>query len=377
MAKVHITLLGGQTVPVAKCILDDKPQQVIIICSQQTKESADIIKDFVRTKLKGVSFETPVFDPSDPLRINQQISDTAKKIKSGSDITINLTGGTKHWSILFYKYFLDKPNVKFILLDQNDNVDDLQTYERKKTESQLDLKEILWLNGIYVEKGLNITDYNDEDLKVLSQIKAMRKFDPAHFNDLVVDMSNHGDRTTVTANQNQNYLSWDKEKKTFTCKMTKKKGASKTWTLSSPNVRTLLLNTGWFEFEVAHLLQQWPAAKQIILNCKLRPAANTTGSILNEIDIIVQTGSKLLFVECKTQISDATDVDKFNNAGRNYGGLSAKHAFFTLVKMKVMAQNKCKQAKIPFFCVEDIDTEEKKQNVFRKLDNHMASLNER
>lgn len=376
MAKVHITLLGGQTIPVTKCILDDKPEMVIMICSQQTKASAEIIKKIVLEELENVIFESPVFDPSDPKKINPQIIEIAKKINNDSDITINLTGGTKHWSLLFYKYFLNYPNVKFILLDQNDNIYDINNDKHENIKRRFNIEQTMQLNGIHVEQGQDITSYDKEDQNVLKLIKEMRKFSPAQFNTLVMYMCKHTNETIFKANDG-NYLEWDTKTKTFTCKMTKKFGKRKTWTLKSPKVRTLLLNTGWFEYEVATLLKRWQPQSQIILNCKLKRKANMTGNILNEIDIIVQTDTKLLFVECKTQVSEATDVDKFNNAVRNYGGLGAKRVFFTLAKMQGMAKEKCEQAKIPFFCVEEMKTEKDVKNVFEILNSYMGTLNER
>jgi hypothetical protein len=70
---------------------------------------------------------------------------------------------------------------------------------------------------------------------------------------------------------------------------------------------------------------QWKRAKQIWLNTELTQWDNER--TLNEIDIIVETGEKLLFVECKTQVYDATDVDKFNNAVKSYGGVASKRIF--------------------------------------------------
>lgn len=53
----------------------------------------------------------------------------------------------------------------------------------------------------------------------------------------------------------------------------------------------------------------------------------------NEIDIIVNTGDKLLFVECKTRICDNTNIDKFSAAVKNYGGMASKALFVSNMPM--------------------------------------------
>ena len=55
----------------------------------------------------------------------------------------------------------------------------------------------------------------------------------------------------------------------------------------------------------------------------------------------MNTGSKLIFVECKTQVYNSTDVDKFNSAVRNYGGLGSRPLFVTLNPMSSDAKEKC------------------------------------
>ena len=80
------------------------------------------------------------------------------------------------------------------------------------------------------------------------------------------------------------------------------------------------------------------------MNCKF--LADTNGSKAaekfpkNEIDIIVDTGDKALFVECKTNIHNTTDIDKFNTAVRNYGGSGSKALFVCLNKFKENAIQK-------------------------------------
>lgn len=53
----------------------------------------------------------------------------------------------------------------------------------------------------------------------------------------------------------------------------------------------------------------------------------------NEVDIIIDTGDKALFVECKTSIKNSTDIDKFNSVVKTYGGSGSKAIVICLNKI--------------------------------------------
>ena len=69
----------------------------------------------------------------------------------------------------------------------------------------------------------------------------------------------------------------------------------------------------------------------------------------NEVDIIVNTEIKPVFVECKTSVYDSTDVDKFATVVSNYGGAACKALFVTELPMHDLASTKCKESGIATF----------------------------
>ena len=73
----------------------------------------------------------------------------------------------------------------------------------------------------------------------------------------------------------------------------------------------------------------------------------------NEVDIIINTGTKILFVECKTQIHDTTAIEKFRSVIKGYGGTASKGLFVTDAKMTDIAKAKCKEHGILTFSLQD------------------------
>lgn len=100
------------------------------------------------------------------------------------------------------------------------------------------------------------------------------------------------------------------------------------------------------------------------------------GNAKNEIDVIVNTGGKLLMVECKTQIQDNTNIDKFRSAVKNYGGMGCKALFITESRMKEAAKEKCADNQILSFSIQDYEKETDAQRaLFALLDKEIININ--
>ena len=93
----------------------------------------------------------------------------------------------------------------------------------------------------------------------------------------------------------------------------------------APHLKDLLFFAGWFEVMVARMLSVWKSGQDIRVGVRFDFASSMR--MKNEIDIIMNTGNKLLFVECKTRIMHLNDLDKFNNVVKTYGGTGSKALF--------------------------------------------------
>lgn len=88
---------------------------------------------------------------------------------------------------------------------------------------------------------------------------------------------------------------------------------------------------------------------------------------------------KLLFVECKTQVYDITDVDKFFEVTRHTGGLSAKPIFFTYEEIRLDAKEKCENNNIPCYCMkkEVLANEVSNERSRNKIEDYLSEVNAR
>lgn len=394
MSNIHIALVGGQPMPVLVGIetLTTRPDNIILVHSSEedSKEAADTIH------YKYINSETIEFPPVDYSLIVIKVNQLLQRFSNDS-IIINISSGTKPWAIAFALASISKPNISLIFLDQNGVLYNYTSNTFTQITKAFSIDNILefndrHLNHVSPEHSL-LSDYTPSDLIVLKDIEALWKndrYEHDDFNDLTIGWNddlikkfeagtplNYGNYGDISYEQSTN-----KEDPFIKMHLYNKKTRDMDeFIFQSPHCKELVLNSGWFEYKVALMLKDWPNCKgnEIWLNSTFK---TKDGKSNNEIDIIINTGIKLLFVECKTQISQPTDIDKFNSVIRNYGGMGCKALFITQGPMKEIAKEKCGKNIKPISLTDTIRqgcTSEKaiEKEIYRQLNDILSEINAR
>lgn len=352
MKKIHvqIALVGGQPTPVYQGIVHLHPDQVVLICSDMTEKVAEHIREQLPSYDKGNVILYKISD-KDVAVMYQEIEEIEKSIPKGITMSLNITGGMTLWSVIFNNVFRRKRRCchTFCIGQDGSFFDMKEKLTVGKVEFDMDAQfKIL---GHQLDEYVPLTDYTSADFSVLNQVQSLGFSSKTHqrlfrITEQFVDEykkknSNSLYRKSFEVTGGHDKLVWDATKHEFYCQL-----ADKEYTFASEHAEHIVLNTGWFELYVARLIAKKYGAANVRLNCIFR---NVKGQPKNEIDIIVNTGSKLIFVECKTQIYNTTDVDKFRSAVRNYGGLGSKPLFITNYQMKPEGLEKCIDHRITTF----------------------------
>ncbi len=388
---VHIALIGGQPMPVYLGLRETAAKKVILIHSSETKKQAERIKSDFRSEKVGCLVELLELEPFDYSQIRDRVERLLESY-GGWTVEVNVSGGTKPWSIVIAMFVEKYSNLHLVYVDQNNVIYNYASSEKHPVAS-LSISEIFKYNQTSVQSHTNLDEYTDEDKNVLRDIKLIRskynKGKPSLFNTLTIPVKRNKTRfannvkDTVVDAESQSEISWNKR-----CKLkgsdiyrqhvrlyfVGKCGCHEEFELISPHAFDLVTSSGWFEYEFATILRKWSACKEVWLNT-IFPYNNKNPK--NEIDIIARIGQKLLFVECKTQVSDNTDIDKFSSAVRNYGGLGAKAIFVTQQDMGAMAKEKCETNGIAYFSLFNAAGEKIVSQLFDKLDELMQISNTR
>ena len=382
MEKLHIALVGAQTMPIYIGILESDADKFILIHSTQTKSNAEIIARYINRD-NTVLFELPAWDFP---KMKDRIDGLLAEYKDWS-IEANISGGSKPWGFMFSMLAFEYSNMSLFFVDQScmiHNISDLTSRMAKPLDGGirqiLEFNQILESNQASSVTHVDLTSYGEKDVSILTEIKRCRKKYSKIFNNLTIPKRGIQKRyqnnklDTIVDDQSQSEISWDirgpeqKVKLTFINRF----GNTDVVTFQSPHAFDMVVSSGWFEYEIAKCLELWTEAKDIWLN-SVFPYRNNTPK--NEIDIIVNVGYKLLFVECKTKIFDYTDIDKFRSAVKNYGGLSSKAIFISLESMDAKTIEKCETNGIDYFSLDGKPAVEMKKALFAKLNTIMGVSN--
>ena len=382
MEKLHIALVGAQTMPIYIGILESDADKFILIHSTQTKSNAEIIARYINRD-NTVLFELPAWDFP---KMKDRIDGLLAEYKDWS-IEANISGGSKPWGFMFSMLAFEYSNMSLFFVDQScmiHNISDLTSRMAKPLDGGirqiLEFNQILESNQASSVTHVDLTSYGEKDVSILTEIKRCRKKYPKIFNNLTIPKRGIQKRyqnnklDTIVDDQSQSEISWDirgpeqKVNLTFFNRL----GYTDVVTFQSPHDFDMVVSSGWFEYEIAKCLELWTEAKDIWLN-SVFPYRNNTPK--NEIDIIVNVGYKLLFVECKTKIFDYTDIDKFRSAVKNYGGLSSKAIFISLESMDAKTIEKCETNGIDYFSLDGKPAVEMKKALFAKLNTIMGVSN--
>ena len=381
MKKVHIALLGREVAPVYNAIMATSPDYIVYIHS----DSVDSIKAFESLRREvGTDFESHILSPTNPFDIKRMTKGLAEKFNA-DNVTVNITSGLKSWAYWFSVIFEKLDNAAIIYIDQNNTIWNYSTME-KVEYTQFDMRALFRLYGNSIDGNfVDFNDYTVKDKEVVKDIEEIRKFNFVEFNALATVLTkedqlclkNSKSGTFVT--RNCSTVEWEKpgtdEENGRVCVcILKKDGRVKTATLESPHAIELFFNSGWFEYKIADIMSRWSKAKEVYMNCHFpfRPGVDK-----NEVDIIVNTGSKVLFVECKTQIYNTVDLDKFRSVVKTYGGMGSKGLFITDAVMKPEAVQKCDENAILHFSLQQPTLIPADMALYMLLDSELYNINAR
>jgi hypothetical protein len=341
---INISTVGGQVMPVYQGLIHSKPDKVYLLHSEDSLEQANILMEIYPCDFQLIQIDA--FDFEEIMGVSEDIESE----HPDDTFFVNSTGGTKIMSIAVVSVFAQEDRAMIAYIDQNENVIDLNKREIYEIDKSLITIAICFaLSGNKLKSFDKLNEIPASDFKIVEQIK--KKPLPFDIYDLG-QLANMPHKPLKGEHKNGSNFTIDKETGYLTVNIFNKLNPKyDIYKFESKNARSLVLNTGWFELEVATILKPWKYATEIILNAIVN---YEKGQAKNEIDIIVNLGNKLLFVECKLQMNEIKDVDKFRNVVKNYGGLGAKGIIILDQKPNDRVIEKCKDSNLMLFSLESV-----------------------
>ena len=212
MKNVHISLVGGQPTPVYVGIICNlSVDEIVLICSTQTREDADRIqKIYVEREIEKKAIECIIkndaeLDAKEREKYNKELNkkfkikewspvellkiyestEALKDVYKDCEVTLNLTSGTKLWALALFDVFGKMENAKFFYVDQNNVITDITTRKTFHPQEIIDPATRFELHGTPLSSKKLYTEYTDADFKVIKEIETLRQTAPKEFNNLI------------------------------------------------------------------------------------------------------------------------------------------------------------------------------------------------
>ena len=376
MKNIHITNIGGQALPVLQGIAEFHCDTVLLLHSAESQVIAEKIKSIVDGDVQ-LCF---VPNPNDYFALLAFCENLVLGYP-GSKFFVNISSGTKIMSLALFAFFKDHhPDNRIFHIDQNGIVHFLEQDHSQPLQNLLPIRSFIDYSG---QKIKSMTKYEEIDPELFicknfaknlyqSSYSEYRNFCQlyAEYN----SQYNDDESFELTNNHSGSSVTWSKEGNELVFSLYRKfKTETEEHCFIGKDCIGIALEAKWFELEVAEMLSNWERTKELVWSLVV---PYQDGQAKNEIDVVINTGNKLLFVECKTQIYDIKDIDKFRNVTKNYGGLGAKSILITYSKPPARFFERCKDNNILlFYFSENYKIVHSVKDLFQVLNNEMLKTN--
>ena len=367
--KHQIALVGGQLLPILIGIKEFVPDEIHLILSNETVDKIAGLTALLNTR----QINKYNCDPFDFLSIKTTCEQIIAKLNSSDEVAFNLTGGTKIM-VLALQAIIHEKNLQGFYINQDDTFLELPSYEKKKINSEILIDEFLALSSHTISSYKKIQDFDKDD------------FNTAHNIELFSSNNSYKTITTFFRNKysaNKKIIPLEgKDTINNTCEIfwthntiKASQNGSPLMEFKSKNVNNLFFNAGWWELLVAEKVSKWNEVREILLQCEL-PFKTDKNVTKNEIDILVNLGRKLLFIECKSGSVKQEDINKMKVIKDTYGGIIAKSLLVCRYMPPPSIIEKCKELNIElFYCYmgkHKINSIDKLLNLLNKVEKRMS-----
>ena len=334
--KHQITLIGGQILPVFIGITEKKPDIVHVFYSKDSKDQFSLLKNILSVT-KIYSYQVDPFN-------YEEIKAKAEEIilaNTSDKFELNITGGTKIMAIACQQVFNDL-NLPIFYIDQKHVLFDITEKKSNTVKTKIKIDTFLKISGHTKYQIGSLSDFTSDEIKLSEFIlaetnsgwywevysklyKANQFLNPKNFNHKhkETDIKWDGNRLTVTrASENNTFIS--------------KKGL-------------LIAFSGlWWEIIVGKAVSKWIHAYEFKMNLRIKSKVQDQKD-KNEIDIVLNTGKNLIFIECKTGEVNQNDINKIKTVSELYGGISSRSILVSRKKPSATIIEKCHELGIDIF----------------------------
>ena len=364
--KHQITLVGGQLLPIYVGIKEYGPDKVHFIVSNESIGSLANLKPLI----KEITATEHKCNPYDFYQIKAICESIILKLNTDDEITFNLTGGTKIM-VLACQAIIHEKELSGFYINQDDTLLELPKYSKKDIITKLTIQEFFDLSGHHLFKTNTLDDFSEDDIKAASSIESFTNNDKRYSVITNHFRKKYNNKIRLKGKEGLSHSSeiiWD------TNSIKVNANNKNVFSINSKICNNLFFNSAWWELLVAKAISKWDKLEELIINCEL-PFKTDTQTTKNEIDILLNTGKKLIFIECKSGNVKQEDINKMKVIKQTYGGVISKSILVSRYLPSTTILEKCKELDIEvFYCYA---FQNRQVNPLTKLIDRLNQLNKR
>ena len=339
MKKHQLNLVGSAILPTYYAIKKFGPDEVHLVV---TTESRVIVEPLLKLVQQAIPCHIHEVLANDPLNIRQAI----ERICSGEgEYTINLTGGNKLMALVAAEVAKERAVDAFYYAGHHHWIR-MGDYATEVMEVTLDNLEIIGLSNHKIKQYTNFSDVLPQDIDVAKKICNFRM---THYPKYKKLMEAFGDKKRACL-----WSDLQKGEAKVDTLTLNRKGDNVLILRDNDGVlldvdsrwsKDMLLNAGWWEFMVANAIRRWDHAREVWINASFLLQKDQK-SDKNEVDVLVNWGQNLLFVECKSGNVLQSDIYKMLAVRKTYGGEKSKSLLVSFMPLKPDIREKCRDSNI-------------------------------
>lgn len=341
--KCQITLVGGQLLPVYLGVKEFSPEKVFLVVSDQSRSKISSLKSALNG-IASVEWNCNAYDFESVKGTCERILD---RIDPSDDVTFNLTGGTKIMMLAAHTVLNERRKYGFYI-NQDNTLLEFPALTVKKLSYELTTKEFFAIGGHVMYSAKVLGDFSDRDMAVARAVDDFAVTEPMKYASITKYFRNLIAKDGVIPAQGNaalsNYVNikWDTQSlKVFI-------NNNLILNLNSPHIADLFFKAGWWELLVACSVSKWPKVKELLLQFEVAFKSDKDAK-KNEIDILINLGHALIFIECKSGIVKQEDINKMRVIKQTYGGVISKSILVSRYLPATTILEKCKELDIEVF----------------------------
>lgn len=335
MKKIHITLIGGEVYPSYYTIVEFNPDLTYLI---GTKQSATQMENIGKVlDQKGWSYEKRITLPDHVLETIKVCEKIHEENGTDCEYIYNLTGGTKPMAFGAMKC-AQNHGAKMVYTDSK-VVLNVDTDERTLLTNKIKLNDLFTLQGQKMKHG----EPYESDPSRLECAEDIKDFITKHrkeYNDLRKEFDHYSQIRPEFNYRNYSGISFYKAQDSLRIEDIKRK---EIFSSHCRDAYKMLLEGRWWETLVAEAVDKWADGRygvwtSVEFDTKTKvisPNGKVKDTTKNEMDVIVNLGNRMLFIECKSGGFDQNNIYKLKQVCENYGSRKSRGIIVAFMKNTV------------------------------------------